>query len=187
MAIISAKCPDCGSGLEFPQGVTSVSCAACGNPYDIVTFKGAVVMIPSGSGALSAFAGKRDKDLMAALDETIQEVGAEVEALKSQELGAPLELGCALFGTFGLIVLVLAAFTTVARRYFGGPIFYVSLLAVIALGLLRLRRKLTSRRQRDEVREHRITLENELKDLEDLRKRFLPLAQAETETETPRS
>jgi hypothetical protein len=124
MATIAAKCPDCSADLEFPSGVESISCAACGNPYDVVAFKGVMALIPSGSGATSNFAGKYDADLMIALDDTIAEVGSEIEALKSRELGAPLELGCALFGTFCLAIVVLAVFSTVARRFFGGWIFY---------------------------------------------------------------
>ncbi|HEU4390647.1 MAG TPA: hypothetical protein VFV34_22780 [Blastocatellia bacterium] len=182
MAIITAKCPDCGASLEFPHGVTEVSCAGCGNPYDAVTFKGAVALIPAGSKSLSDFAGKRDEDLMAALDETIGEIRSEVEAFKSQELGAPLELGCALFGAFGLVTLVLALFSTVAKRYFGGPIFYASLLVVIAFGAIRLWSKVKNRRQRGELRERRIKLENELKELEDLRERFLSLVQRNAES-----
>jgi hypothetical protein len=54
-------------------------------------------------------------------------------------------------------------------------------LAVVVLGLMRLRRKVTNRRQRDELRKHRSRLEHELAELELLRERFRSAGRSEAE------
>jgi uncharacterized membrane protein YqjE len=106
------------------------------------------------------------------LDEEIRELGSEIEELKSKERGAPLQLGCALFGLFGLVVLVLAFFVTVGARYFAGWAFFFILGVVVALGIFRMRKKLMSQAQLRELREERHRLEADLSSLEEERDRL---------------
>jgi hypothetical protein len=83
--------------------------------------------------------------LLAELDEKIDELASDIEALRSQEQGAPLELGCGLFGVFSIVILVLAFFATVARAYFGGWVFYLVLAIAILAGLYRMGPKIIGR------------------------------------------
>lgn len=112
-------------------------------------------------------------DHLAELDQQIEEVGSDIQELKSREQGAPLQIGCALFGVFGLVIVVLALFATVARSLFGSWLFYFALAAVILLGLWRMRRKLISMERLAELRNERIQLELRLVQLEDERAAIL--------------
>jgi len=83
--------------------------------------------------------------LLAELDEKINELASEIEAIRIREQGAPLELGCALFGIFCVIIIVLAAFATVARSYFGGWLFYLVLALAVLAGLYRVAPRIIGR------------------------------------------
>jgi TRAP-type uncharacterized transport system fused permease subunit len=107
----------------------------------------------------------------------IEDLTAQVEAIRSKEQGAPLQMGCALFGLFGLVLLVFAFFMTVARALFGEWLFYFSLLVVILLGAKRMHRKLTSRAEVERLRQERQQREIALADLEDERGRLRELRQ----------
>ena len=99
------------------------------------------------------------------LDEDIEKVREEIEVLRSNEQIAPLQLGCAFFGLFGFILLILAFFTTVGKNYFGGWLFYLSLATVILLSARRMKRKLPNPEQLEYFRKERATLEEALAQL----------------------
>ena len=103
---------------------------------------------------------------LAELDELISEAGAEVEALKSRELSAPLQTGCSFFGLFMLVIIVIAAFMPLGRKYFGNWLFYLAIALVILLGLQRIRRKQTSPAQIEQFRAERLNVEADLAQLE---------------------
>jgi uncharacterized Zn finger protein (UPF0148 family) len=182
MEILKTSCPHCGSPLEFPRDFGNVICAACGTAYLVREHKGAINLSaiqkraddesrprtePNGSGTLATLEAK-----LGQLDEEIAEVGSEIEAIRSREKAAPLQAGCAFFGLFGLVILVLATFMTVARDYFGRWPFYLSLAAVVAFGLLRMRRKMASPDLLDRLRADRLRLEEALAELEKERDRL---------------
>jgi uncharacterized membrane protein YhhN len=96
------------------------------------------------------------------LDEIAEELQAEIEALRSRELSAPLQIGCSFFSLFIVVMLVLAASMLLGRSYFGSWIFYVCLALVISLGIVRLRRKFRTRVPAEEIRQERVALEKTL-------------------------
>ena len=120
----------------------------------------------NGSGGIRAIEAR-----LAELGEEISDLSSSIEDIKSKEQAGPLQLGCAVFGLFGLVLLVFAFFMTVARSYFGGWLFYLSLAAVIAMGVARMRRRLVSSEHLDELRSERAGLEQLLAELESERDR----------------
>jgi len=85
------------------------------------------------------------QELLAELDEKIDELASNIEQLRIREQSGPLELGCALFGVFCATIVVFAVFATVARSYFGGWVFYLVLAAVILAGFYRVVPKILGR------------------------------------------
>jgi hypothetical protein len=167
MAMIEATCAACGSGLEFPGDLERVSCAGCGAEYKVLRFRGAVTLARTGARDSDSPAPHRAgldhaTSATGAIDEAILDLEEAIEELRSKERARPLEIGCALFGIFGLVIVVFAIFATVARRYFGGLLFYAVLILVILAGLARARRKITSAGQREQLLEHRRELELQL-------------------------
>jgi hypothetical protein len=99
---------------------------------------------------------------LAELDEMVEELQAEIEALRSRELSAPLQIGCSFFSLFIAVMVVLAASMLLGRSYFGSWIFYVCLALIISLGIVRLRRKFRTRVPAEEIRQERVALEKTL-------------------------
>jgi hypothetical protein len=102
---------------------------------------------------------------LAELDEMVEQLQAEIDALRSRELSAPLQIGCSFFSLFIAVMVVLAASMLLGRSYFGSWIFYVCLAVVISLGIVRLRRKLRTRVPAEEIRQERVGLEKTLSEL----------------------
>src|SRR6185295_5723209 len=136
MDIIKARCPECGNDLEFPGDFNNVTCANCGTAYLVREYKGTI--------NLSVIEARSDLENQSApqefigLDEHIAELNSEIEALKSKEQGAPLQLGCGVFGVFFLAILVITFFMTLGINYFGKWPFYLSLAVIVGLGVLRM-------------------------------------------------
>jgi hypothetical protein len=168
MDIIKARCPECGNDLEFPGDFDNVTCASCGTAYLVREYKGTInlSMIEARLPGESQPARPGVSDL----DEQIEELNSEIEALKSKEQGAPLQLGCAVFGIFFLAVLVIVFFMTIGINYFGKWPFYVSLTVIVGLGLLRMRRRLPAPEEIERLRQARDILQNDLATLEVKRK-----------------
>ena len=164
MDIIKARCPECGNDLEFPRDFDNVSCANCGTAFLVREYKGTI--------NLSMIEARRDGESQPArqelrdLDDHIAELNSEIEELKSKEQGAPLQLGCALFGIFFLAVLVITFFMTIGIRFFGKWPFYLSLAIIVGLGLLRMRRRLPAPAEIERLREARGSLQEDLAILE---------------------
>lgn len=175
MEIVKTTCGECGGALEFPRDFDNVICAACGAAYQVRQYKGAINLVaikPDGdSRSLRAGFGELDARL-AELDEVIEDLSGQVEVIRSKEQGAPLQLGCAVFGVFTLVLLVFAFFMTVARSLFGEWVFYLALAAVVLLGAKRVQLKLASRREVEQLREERREREIALADLEQERDRL---------------
>ena len=164
MDIIKARCPECANDLEFPADFDNVTCANCGAAYLVREYKGAFNL--SIIEARPAGENRPVRQELSDLDEHIAELNSEIEALKSKEQGAPLQLGCALFGIFFLAVLVMTFFMTLGIRYFGKWPFYVSLAVIVGLGLLRMRQKLPAPAEIERLRQVRDSLQNDLASLE---------------------
>ena len=124
------------------------------------------------------------EDFLAKYDEEIDEVRAELEAVRSREQGVPLETGCALFALFGVAVVVLAFFVTIGQSYFGGWLFYVTLGVVIVLAIRRIRRRLTTPAQLRALRERRAELETGLSLMESERERMREMFRTPTSERT---
>jgi len=164
MEPISVNCPQCETRLEIPQNRSRVICPRCGSLYET-----------RGLGTAGQFeaapwsAGFEPEEVirtrLAELDEMIEELQAEIEALRSRELSAPLQIGCSFFSLFIAVMVVLAASMLLGRSYFGSWIFYVCLAVVIVLGVARLRRKLRKRVPADKIRQERVELEKTLSEL----------------------
>ncbi len=180
MEIVKTTCAECGGALEFPRDFDNVICAACGAAYQVRQYKGAINLIaikPDGDSRLLRAGFGELESKLAELDEVIEELSGQVEVIRSREQGAPLQLGCAVFGVFSLVLLVIALFMTVARPLFGEWIFYLALLAVVLLGAKRVQRKLATRREVEQLREERLQREAALVDLEQERDRLRGLHQ----------
>jgi hypothetical protein len=109
--------------------------------------------------------------LLETLNEQMDQLRAEIESLRSREQGVPLEAGCALFGVFGLVIVVLAVFVTIGKSYFGGWPFFLVLGIVLVLALHRIRARLTTRGQLRALRDRRSELESGLALMEAERER----------------
>jgi hypothetical protein len=164
MDIIKARCPECGNDLEFPGDFANVTCAYCGTAYLVREYKGTINL-----SKIEVRAGDPDQPArqeLSDLDEHIAELNSEIEMLKSKEQGAPLQLGCGVFGIFFLAVLVITFFMTLGINYFGKWPFYVSLAVIVGLGLMRMRRRLPAPAEIEKLRQARDSLENDLASLE---------------------
>jgi hypothetical protein len=174
MSAIKSRCPRCGASIEIPPEARSIICTACGASYLATYSEGSISLASIEESATtgsfdSAFAA--GAALLATLNEEIDRLKAEVESVRSREQGVPLEAGCALFGLFGLVIVVLAVFVTVARSYFGGWLFFLVLGVIVALALSRMRARLTSSGQLRALRERRTELESGLAMMEAERER----------------
>jgi hypothetical protein len=171
MDILVTSCPSCDGFLEFPRNLDNVVCGVCGSTYLVSVSRGTVnlTLIPDSGGAPA------DPRLQA-LDERIQEIGESIEELKAREQGAPLQIGCALFGLFGLVVAVMAFFATVAAGIFRTWLFILAVIAVLALGIRGMKRRLPNRSQLQRQREERLELERELAELEEERNDLLRMS-----------
>ncbi|HLG17066.1 MAG TPA: hypothetical protein VJH03_21580 [Blastocatellia bacterium] len=168
MDALKTTCPECAAPLELLRDFDNVICGACGAAFRVREHKGAIYLslIKSGGDVGERLSPDGPDLRLAALDEEIARVSAEIDEAKSKEQSGPLHVGCGVFGIFWLVIVVIAVFMTLARSYFGGKLFYLSLAAVIVVGALRLRRRLTTRSQFDLLRTQRLRLQEQLDTLE---------------------
>ncbi|HVG22306.1 MAG TPA: hypothetical protein VNI02_24930 [Blastocatellia bacterium] len=183
MEIVKTSCPQCLKPLEFPREFDNVICAFCGAAFKVREYKGTISLSVTGQSAelLPPGAGEAD-DAMAViesrlteLDDLIAEVGSEIETLKSKEQSAPLQKGCSFFGLFLLVITVIAVFMPLGRKYFGNWAFYLALAVVVLLGVRRIRRKIESPIELEQLSQERLRLEAGLAQLEAERSRVLKL------------
>lgn len=183
MKIVKANCPKCENPLEFPQDLENVLCANCGAAIQVQEYKGVIAVKAKSSRREPAEAKAVDapeaialvESKLAELDEMLAEVQAEIETLKSREQSAPIQMGCSLFGLFMLVVLVIAAFMPLGRKYFGNWMFYLALAVVILLGLRRFRRKQPDPVQIEQLHSERLQAETLLAEFQAERERLCKL------------
>ena len=170
-----STCSACGTKLGPPHNGSNVVCPACGAIWN----RGAAITPELSAADSPAVLLEQTKgaplegaqELLAELDEKIGELAADIEGLRSREQGAPLELGCALFGVFSIVILVLACFATIARPYFGGSVFYLVLAIAILAGLYRIAPKIIGRRDLTSLSRQRAEMEATLAKLKSERER----------------
>jgi hypothetical protein len=181
MEIIKTKCPSCEWPLEFPRDFEHLICNMCSTAFRVREYKGNINLSVIGEdhedrAAIEEAENRSAIDArLAELDEDIEKVREEIEVLKSNEQIAPLQVGCAFFGLFGFVLLILALFTTVWKNYFGGWLFYLSLATVIGLTAMRMRRKMPDPEKIEYFRKERATLEEALAQIESERNRLQSL------------
>src|SRR6516165_3328550 len=113
-------CSECGTRFGPPRNGKMV-CAKCGAIQSSGVSSGgegadaSLNPEPAPRSTAQAEPGEAARELLGLVDEDIAELVAEVEALRIREQAAPLKLGCAVFGVFSAVIVVLALFSTVAR------------------------------------------------------------------------
>jgi hypothetical protein len=168
MEIIKTNCPACTVPLEFPNDSAHVICGVCGASYQVRNYKGTISLSVIGKDdqalLLPEQANNADaiESVLAELEEDIERVTEEVEVLRANERTAPLQLGCSFFGTFGVLLLVFAAFVTLGKNYFGGWLFWLAVAFVIIISLARIRKKLMSRDKIEYYKNERARMESVL-------------------------
>lgn len=185
MNTVRTQCPSCGVPLDVPDAFDNAICAACGTAYEVRRYKGTISLSPMEPGAISS--GPRSFDLddeigfspvdarLAELEEAVEEVSTEIEVIRSREQAAPLQFGCAVFSAFMAVVVVIALFMPFGREYFGGWVFYLTLIVVLVVAASRLRRRLASREELFRCKEEREQLQSILAELETERDHLLKL------------
>jgi hypothetical protein len=195
MKIINTRCPHCRAPLEFPRDFANVICPGCGASFEVREYKGAISLSAIEAGGEGRASGAAENNGSGALgglemklteiEEAITEVSLEIESIKSREQSQPVQMGCAFFGLFTMVIIVIASFMFLGRAYFGGWLFYLAILAVVAIGLFRIRRKLAGRAELESLAAERTRLEEGLTLLEAERTRLLALKERITPDELP--
>jgi hypothetical protein len=194
MEAIRTRCPRCSRPLEIPLDFDDFICASCGTAYEVRKHKGAIRLLEK-KPPLADFAPADSEPFiesrLAELEDLIEQAHSEIEAIRSIEQSAPLQLGCAFFGLFMMVIVVIALFILMGKGYFGHWLFYASVAAVILLGLARIRRNLTGLAQIEEHRRERRRLEHVVAQLETERDRVgrlrTRLSAQELEEDKPRA
>lgn len=172
MDSIKTNCPSCGVGLELSAETDAVVCARCGAAFRVHrhgdTFNLSEVATSHGNlGKLKAL-----EIMLEELDEEIEAIGSDIESLRGREKAAPLQAGCALFGAFMAVIIVIALFMPLGREYLGGWIFYLTILIVLAFSAWRMRHRFVSREQVERFRQERERLQSALIELQAERDRL---------------
>lgn len=115
---------------------------------------------------------------LAEIDELIEGAEADIENLRSGEKSAPLQKGCAFFGSFMMVIVTIALFMLLGRSFVGGWLFFVSVAVVILLNVIRIRRKFASAAHLDDLSRDRTQIEEELVQLQAERDRIQKLKAA---------
>ncbi|HWN99284.1 MAG TPA: hypothetical protein VNS63_08450 [Blastocatellia bacterium] len=180
MNIVKTICPECEARLEFPADLDNVVCSGCGATHRVKDYNGAISLQVVRTGPVEwedqGRAANKEKaanqEALAELDELIDEVKADIEAVRAREQSAPLQMGCAAFGIFCLVLCVIAGFMLVGRSLVGGALFYLALILVTIIGIARIRRKLKTEPSPATLRRDRLSLEETLAEFEAERSRL---------------
>lgn len=180
MNIVRTVCPECSASLEFPSDFDNVVCSGCGATLQVRDHNGLISLRVIRAGRLARDdqsqvrqpAAGIDQTSLAELDELIAEVESDIEAVRAREQSGPLQMGCAAFGVFGLVLTVIVAFMLVGRSLVGGWVFYVALALVTLLGVARVRAKLKGQIPASELRADRLRLGQTLAELQRERSRL---------------
>jgi len=179
MSTISTFCPRCHRSLEVPHAFDNLICPGCATAYWIRRHGDLISLSEISPDSLDSRRGEEAaavvESRLAEIDELIEESESEVESLRSREQSGPLQQGCAFFGLFMMVILVIALFMLVARASVGSWLFYLTIAAVILLGLAGIRRKLVTPEQVEGLRQERHQIEDSLTQLHAERDRLQDL------------
>ncbi len=186
MKITQTVCPSCALPLEVPKSFETVICAVCGTTFQVRRYKDAInlsvadsrlIELPSPAPKGGSDDGRQAWEAkLEELDETIAQVSEEIEVIRSREQAVPLQLGCALFGTFAFVIVIITLFMPLGREYFGGWFFYLTLAAAVLWSVTRIRRNLERREEIARLNEERQRLEAALTYLESEKAHLLQMA-----------
>lgn len=176
MSDILTFCPRCRRSLDIPSEFDNVICPGCATAYRIRRHGDLInlseIWSDSSDSPRTDNAEVVIESRLAELDELIEEAESEIESLRGREQSVPLQKGCAFFGLFTLVIVVIAVFMLVGKDYVGSWIFYVSVAVVVLSGLARIRRKLVSNQQIQDLRRERKKMEDGLTQLQAERQRI---------------
>jgi len=179
MSAISTYCPRCQRPLEIPYEFDNVICPGCATHYWIRRHDDLINLSEMWPDTADSRRGENAaaviESRLAQIDELIEAAKSEIESLRSREQSAPLQRGCAFFGLFMSVIVVIALFMLVGRGYVGSWLFYASIAAVILLSLARIRQKRVGSQQRDELRLDRLRIQTGLTQLQAERDRIQAL------------
>ena len=179
MPTTSTYCPRCQRSLEIPLEFDNVICPGCATAFWIRRHLGAINLSEMWPDAAdprrSENAAAVIESRLAEIDELMERAESEAESLRSREQSAPLQKGCAFFGLFMIVIVVIALFMLLGKGYFGSGLFFLSVAVVILLSLARIRRKLVSPAQLEELRHDRLQIEDGLAELQAERDRIQKL------------
>lgn len=166
MSAITTYCPLCQRALEIPAEFDNVICPGCATAFWVRRHREAISLSEMWPDADDSLRVRNAKALIEArleeLGGKIEEVEDEIEVLRSREQSAPLQKGCAFFGLFMAIILVIVLFMLLARGYFGGWLFFIAVAVAVLLSLFRIRRKLAGPRQIEGLKADRLSAEQNL-------------------------
>jgi len=169
MSAITTYCPLCQRALEIPTEFDNVICPGCATAFWVRRHREAINLSEMWPDADDSLRVRNAKSLIESrleeLGGRIEEVEDEIEVLRSREQSAPLQKGCAFFGLFMAIILVIVLFMLLGRGYFGSWLFFVAVAAAVLLSLYRIRRKLASSKHIVGLREDRLHAERTLAQL----------------------
>jgi hypothetical protein len=181
---IKSSCPSCLGAIEIPATLGTLICSGCGAAFHVRRLEGSVslspITVPEKPGGPTSQETEQDNrigqflamsDRLSLIEEDIESISSDIELIISKEQGAPLQLGCALFGIFGLVVVVLGLFSTVGRPLFGGWLFYLCLAAVLLVAMKGFGKKLMSPLERKSLAARRTRLRSLLEELQEERAR----------------
>jgi hypothetical protein len=180
MNIVKTICPECSASLDFPSDFDTVVCSGCGATHQVRDHNGAISLrvIRTGPAAWQDQGQARQAAVnigpagLAELDELISEIESDIEAIRAREQSGPLQLGCAAFGVFGLVLTVIVVFMLAGRSLVGGWVFYLALALVTLLGVVRVRAKLKDQVPASALQADRLRLEETLAELQRDRSRL---------------
>lgn len=182
MSVILTICPRCRRSLEIPHHFDNVICPGCAASFEIRRHGDLINLSEMWPDGLESRPGENAASViesrLAEIDELIETAEADVEGLKSREQSVPLQRGCAFFGLFFTVILVISVFMLVGRGYVGTWLFYLSVATVVFLGLARIRRKAVTKEQLEEFRRERMQFEEELAQLKSERARIKSLGES---------
>ena len=166
MSAMSTLCPRCQRSLEIPYEFDNVTCPGCTTAYWVRRHGELISLSEIWPDAEDSRRGENAAAVvvtrLAEIDELIEVLEVDIEATRSREQSGPLQWGCAFFGLFISVIMVIALFMLVGKRYIGSWLFYLAIGVVVLLGLARIRQKLTKADQFDELREERLQMEGDL-------------------------
>jgi hypothetical protein len=164
MSAISTYCPRCHRSLEIPVEFDNVICPGCATGYWIRRHGDLINLSEIWPDTTDSRRGENAAAVIESrlleIDELMEAAELEIESLRSREQSVPLQKGCAFFGLFMMVIVVIALFMLVGKSHVGSWVFYVFVATAVLLSLARIRRKFVTSDQLEELRQDRMRIED---------------------------